>query len=112
MLKVNEEKILADYKSILEKKSVKVAEIEAQVRPFAASLGYDEEKTKGLIDYVQKQNGNGLSAEDTAKLELLSSYIDEVEEEVVEGEIVKCNIVPTIDDSEVASITFSTTTNI
>lgn len=87
MLKVNEEKILADYKSILEKKSVKVAEIEAQVRPFAVSLGYDEEKTKGLIAYIQEQNGNGLSAEDTAKLEILSSYIDEVEEPVAESEV-------------------------
>lgn len=87
MLKVNEEKILVDYNSILEKQSAKVAEIEAQVRPFAVSLGYDEEKTKGLIAYIQGQNGNGLSAEDTAKLETLSSYIDEVEESVAESEV-------------------------
>lgn len=86
MLKVNKEKILADYKTILEKQSVRIAEIEAQVRPFAVSLGYDEEKTKGLIAYIQGQNGNGLSSEDTAKLEILSSYIDEVEETVSESE--------------------------
>lgn len=80
MLKVNEEKIIEDYKALQEKKTVNLVNIETQVRSFAFSLGYDEEKTKGLIDYVQKQNGNGLSEDDTALLAVLSSYIDEVEE--------------------------------
>lgn len=76
MLKVNEEKIIEDYKALQEKKTVNLANIEAQVRSFAFSLGYDEEKTKGLIDYVQKQNGNGLSEQEAALLDFLSSYID------------------------------------
>ena len=94
MLKVNEEKILADYKSLLEKKNANLANIEAQVRPFALSLGYDEEKTKGLIDYVSKQNGSGLTEEDTALLKVLSSYIDEVEEPVEETESEVTEVAP------------------
>lgn len=87
MLKVNEEKILAEYKALQEKKIANLADIEAQVRPFAASLGYDEEKTKGLISYIQGQSGNGLSEEDAVKLEILSAYIDEVEEPIVENQV-------------------------
>ena len=115
IFKVNEQKMLDDHKALETKKVFKLQEIEAQVRSFALQLGYDEEKTRGLVEYVQNQNGNGLSAEESAKLEFLSSYIDKVEDsvdEVAEGEVVKCNIVPTIDDGEVASTTFSTTTNI
>lgn len=82
MLKVNEEKILLDYNELQEKRSKNLANLEAQVRNFALSLGYDEKKTQGLISYVQNQNGNGLSEKDTALLEILSSYIDEVEEVV------------------------------
>lgn len=87
MLKVNEEKILADYNALQEKKNASLANIEAQVRSFAISLGYDEEKTKGLISYIQGQSGNGLSEEDAAKLEILSVYIDEIEEPVEENEV-------------------------
>lgn len=83
MLKVNEDKIIADYKALQEKKTANIANIETQVRSFALSLGYDEEKTKGLIGYVQKQSGNGLSAEENARLEILGSYIEEVEEEAL-----------------------------
>lgn len=86
MLKVKTEQIRADYVALQEAKEANLANIEAQVRPFALSLGYDEEKTKGLIDYVQKQNGNGLSDKDAALLEILSSYIDDVEEHVDEVE--------------------------
>ena len=96
MLKVNEEKILADYNSLLEKKNANLANIEAQVRPFALSLGYDEEKTKGLIDYVSKQNGSGLTEEDTALLEVLSSYIDEVEEPSEETESEVAEVTPEV----------------
>lgn len=87
MLKVNEEKILIDYNELQEKKNVNLANIEAKVRPFALSLGYDEEKTKGLIDYVQKQNGDGLTEKDSVLLEILSFYVDEVEEPVEETEV-------------------------
>lgn len=82
MLKVNEEKILLDYNKLQEKKGENLANLGEQVRIFALSLGYDEEKTQGLISYVQNQNGNGLSEKDNALLEILSSYIDEVEEVV------------------------------
>lgn len=84
MLKVKTDKLLADYNALVEKQEKKLAAIEAQVRPFAATLGYDEEKTQSLIDYVQEQQGNGLSEEDGALLNFLDEYIEEVEDTPIE----------------------------
>lgn len=111
MLKVNEDKILQDHDSLIAKKNENLANIEADAKVYATSHGYDEEKTIKFVKFTQELQGNGLSAEETAKLELLSSYIDEVEEEVAEGEMVKCNVVPTTED-EVATSTVATINNI
>lgn len=87
MLKINEDKFFADYLSLQQMKNANISNIAAQVRPFAASLGYDEEKTQGLIDYVLKQSGNGLTEEESALLGFLKSYIDDVESPIEESEV-------------------------
>lgn len=110
MLKVNEQKVLADVKALIDKKSENLAKIEVDAKGYATAHGYDEEKTAKFVKFTQELQDNGLSAEETAKLELLSSYIDEVEEEVVEEEL-KLNVVPTT-DGEVASSTVATVNHI
>lgn len=80
MLKVNEEKLLADYNALVEKQEKKLAAIEAQVRPLAVQLGYDEEKTKELVDFVEEQQGNGLSDDDGARLNMLDEYVEEADD--------------------------------
>lgn len=85
MLKVNEEKLLNDYNELVEKKDNSVAKIEADTKSFAATLGYDEIKTKDLVAFVIGKD-NGLTADENAKLELLSLYIDEAEEPKAEEE--------------------------
>lgn len=109
MLKVNEQKVLADVKALIEEKNANLAKIEVDAKAYATAHGYDDEKTAKFVKFTQELQGNGLSAEETAKLELLSSYIDEVEE-VVDEEL-KCNVVPTT-DGEVASSTIATINNI
>ena len=111
MLKVNEEKVLQDTKALIDKKNENLAKIEIDAKAYAASHGYDEDKTAKFVKFTQELQGNGLSAEDTAKLEILSSYIEEVEEETVESEELKCNVVPTT-EGEVASSTMATINNI
>lgn len=100
MLKVDKEKILQDYCELVAEKDNNLSKIEADARAYALAHGYNEEKTQKFIAFVtQEIEGNGLSAEESAKLEILSSYIDEVEEsieEVVEREgYYNANEVPT-----------------
>lgn len=84
MLKVNEEKILFDHKELVEKKEKNLAAIEVDAKAYAVAHGYDEEKTAKFIAFTQDIQGNGLSDKENAKLEILSDYIDEVEETVAE----------------------------
>ncbi len=88
MIKVNEEKILLDHKELVEKKEKNLAAIEVDAKAYAVAHGYDEEKTAKFVAFTQDIQGNGLSDKENVKLEILSSYIDEVEEEL------KLNIVP------------------
>ena len=86
MLKVNEEKLLLDHAGLIAKREEHLAEIERQAQIYAIERGYDEEKTAQFIAFTKELEGDGLSAEDKAKLELLESYIYEVEEPVEEVE--------------------------
>lgn len=90
MLKVNEEKLLHDHKELVEKKEKNLAAIEVDAKAYAVAHGYDEEKTAKFIAFTQEIQGNGLSDKENAKLDILSAYIDEVEEpveEVVSAEV-------------------------
>lgn len=84
MLKVNEEELLLDYEELVEKKSQNLAAIEVDAKAYAVAHGYDEEKTAKFIAFTQDIQGNGLSDKENTKLEILSAYIDEVEELVAE----------------------------
>ena len=111
MLKVNEQKVLEDTKALIDKKNDNLAKIEADAKAYAVAHGYDEDKTAKFVKFTQEIEGNGLSAEESAKLELLSSYIDDVEEGV-EGEELKCNIVPTDPNGAIADSTVGAINNI
>ena len=86
MLKVNVDKLLADYNAIVEKQEKKLKEIETEARAYAAKRGFDADKTAETIDTFQALENNGLSDEDGEKLNVLDSYIDEVDEPVAEEE--------------------------
>lgn len=89
MLKVNEEKILADYNGLVEEKEKGLSAVEADAKAYALAHGYDEEKTAKFIAFTQDIQGSGLSDKELAKLEVLSSYIEDIEEpvEVSEAEV-------------------------
>ena len=87
MQKVNEEKLLLDHAGLIVKREEHLAEIEADARLYAASHGYDEEKTEKFVAFTKGLEGDGLSAEDKAKLEILEAYIEEVEDPAEEVEI-------------------------
>lgn len=95
MLKVNEEKLLHDYHILDAKKHDNLTVIDADAKAFAVAHGYDEKTTADFVAFTEKASGYGLTADENAKLELLSSYIDEVEESVAE----------TAESAEVASET-------
>ena len=86
MLKVNVDKLLADYNALVEKQEKKLKEIEAEARAYATKRGFDADKTTETIDAFQALENNGLSDEDGEKLNVLDSYIDEVDEPVAEEE--------------------------
>jgi len=89
MLQVNEEKMLKDYADLVKKQEENLAKIEVDAKAYAATHGYDEDKTARFVEFTQGIEGNGLSDEENKKLEILGSYIDEVEDPVeapVEGE--------------------------
>lgn len=79
MLKVNEEKILADFLSLVEKKEKGLSAVEADAKSYALAHGYSEEQTAKFIAYTQEIQGSGLSDDEIAKLEVLGSYIEEIE---------------------------------
>lgn len=81
MLKVNEEKFLNDHKKLVEKKGASVAKIEAETKAFAITLGYDDIKTNELVEFVIAKD-NGLSNEENLKLDILSAYIEEIEDDI------------------------------
>ena len=80
MLKVNEKKLLLDHKALVDKRETNLAEIEKQATLYAIDRGYDETKTAQFVAFTKELEGNGLPAEENAKLELLSAYVEEVEE--------------------------------
>ena len=86
MLKVNEERLLHDREELVARREVNLAEIEADAREYAIARGYDEDKTERFVAFTKELEGNGLSAEEKTKLEILESYIEEVEEPVEEME--------------------------
>lgn len=98
MLKVNEEKLLHDHKELVEKKAKNLDAIKVDATAYAVAHGYDEEKTAKFVAFTQDIQGNGLSDNENAKLELLSSYIDEVEEPKAEEETVMAEPVETVID--------------
>ena len=83
-LKVNVDKVLADYNALAKKQETKLAEIEVEARAYAQKRGFDEDKTLETIDMFQTLEDNGLSGEDADKFNLLDEYIDEVEDAPVE----------------------------
>ena len=86
MLKVNEEKLLHDHAELVAKRDEHLAEIETDARAYATAHGYSEDKTAQFIAFTKELEGDGLSAEDKARLELFESYIEEVEDPVEESE--------------------------
>lgn len=84
MLKVNVDKLLADYNALVEKQEKKLKEIETEARAYATKRGFDADKTAETIDAFQALENNGLSDEDGEKLNVLDSYIDEVDEPIAE----------------------------
>ena len=80
MLKVNEERLLHDHAELVEKREANLAEIEKEARIYAISRKYDEETTAQFVAFTQKLEGDGLSAEESAKLEVLATYIEDVED--------------------------------
>ena len=81
MLRVNEDKVLQDYCELVSKKDDNLAKIEADARGYACAHGYDEEKTQKFIAFISNEiEGDGLSEDDAAKLDILSAYVNEVEE--------------------------------
>ena len=86
MLKVKEESLLFDHAELVGKRAEHLAEIERQARQYAIERGYDEDKTEQFVAFTKDLEGDGLSAEEKAKLDLLASYIEEVEEPIAEAE--------------------------
>lgn len=84
MLKVNEGKLLFDHEQLVAKRETNLAEVEADARAYAEAHDYDEEKTEKFIAFTKELEGDGLSSEEKAKLEILESYIEEVEDPVEE----------------------------
>lgn len=82
MLKVNEEKILADYNELVEKKAKGLAAVEADAKAYAIAHGYDDEKTAKFVTFLQGLQGSGLSDKELEKLDILGSYVEEIEEKV------------------------------
>ena len=95
MLKVNVDKLLADYNALVEKQEKKLKEIEAEARAYATKRGFDTDKTAETIDAFQALENNGLSDEDGEKLNVLDSYIDEVDEPIAEEKTDAPTIAPT-----------------
>lgn len=87
MLKVNEEKIIEDYSALVAKQEKGLSAVEADAKAYAVAHGYDDEKTAKFVAFTQEIQGSGLSDKELAKLEVLSSYIDEVQEPVEESEV-------------------------
>lgn len=81
MLKVNEEKLLADHKALAEKQEKGYAASEADAIAFAQAHGYDEKKTADFVKYVQEIGKGGLTVKELHKLEVLGSYIEEIADE-------------------------------
>lgn len=80
MFKVNEEKLLNDYKELLDKKENGILKIEEEAKEIAIKRGYDEEKTKKFIDYVKGFEDSGLNKDDELKLLFLQEYVEVLEE--------------------------------
>lgn len=88
MFKINESQILKDYNDLLEKQNIKFAEIEEDTRSFASIRGYDEEKTKELIDFIKTIENDGLTVEEKVKIHVLSEYIEDIPEDCTQSDMI------------------------
>lgn len=81
MLKVKEEKLLADHAALVDKQAKGYAASEADALAFAQNHNYDEKKTADFVKYVQDIGKGGLTVKELHKLEVLGTYIEEVPDE-------------------------------
>lgn len=114
MQKVNAEKLLLDHAELVANREANLAEIEKQAKIYAIDRGYSEEKTAQFVAFTKELEGDGLSAEETAKLALLGSYIDEVEDPVEEPDPAEPTEVENVEAVGTSATAFScgTITNI
>lgn len=98
MKKVNVEKFLQDVDLLNEKKAENLAEIEADATEFAVNHHFDEKNTALFVNCAKESANFGLSAEDNAKLNILSNYIEDVEEiaDTIEETVSDTNNIATI----------------
>lgn len=109
MLRVNEKKLLCDHATLIDKRASNYEEIEAKANAYAISRNYDEEKRAKFVAYIRELEGDGLSAEDRLKLDLLESYIEEVEDPVEEpiSEVADEPVVEPVSPVSVDAVTFT-----
>lgn len=88
-LKVNVDKVLADYNALVEKQSAKLAEIDTFAQGIAKQRGWDEERTARFVEFVESEDNNGLSEEDGIRLNILDEYIDEAADDVTAEPAIK-----------------------
>lgn len=86
MLKINTAKLISDYHILDAKKHDNLVVIEKDATAYAVAHGYSEAQTAELVACVTKLQNGGLTAEESTKLEILGSYIEEVAEEEVADE--------------------------
>ena len=81
MLKVNTDKLIADYDALIEKQEKGYAASEADALAFAQAHGYNEKKTADFVKYIKELDKGGLSVIELHKLDHLAPYIEEVPDE-------------------------------
>lgn len=81
MLKVNSEKLLADYNALVDKQAQGYAASEIDAKAFAQAHGYNDKKTEEFVAFVKELGKGGLSVIELHKLEHLAEYVEEVADE-------------------------------
>ncbi|MCH5315484.1 MAG: hypothetical protein J1E81_06190 [Eubacterium sp.] len=94
-LKVNVDKLLADYNALVEKQEKKLGEIDTFAVGIAKQRGWDEDRTARFVEFMESEENNGLSEDDGALLNILDAYVDEVAAEAAEEEPVEQPANPT-----------------
>lgn len=78
MLKINQDKLVQDYKALVEKQAQGYAADEAALRAFGHSQGYSEKYIEALLEFSKEKRKGGLSVIELHKLEHLAEYVEEV----------------------------------